>query len=110
MRNRQTIERIAGWREKYPAFEKCAAQGEGWYLPAIGELEKLLLNDAVHEAVNRTLERRGGEKLFDKGEWLYYWSSSEKSEKSAWYISMRYGRSGGRYKYYDHYVRAVSAF
>lgn len=110
MRNQRTIERIVGWRGKYPAFEGCAVQGEGWYLPAIEELERLLLNDAVRDAVNRTLEQCGGVTLFNRGEWVYYWSSSEKSKGSAWYMSMRDGRTGSRYKYYDHYVRAVSAF
>lgn len=110
MVNRHVIERIAGWRQKYPAFAWCAAQGEGWYLPAIGELERLLLDDEVHDAVNRTLEQHGGHKLFARGESLIYWSSSEKGKQSAWYIGMRDGRAGGRYKYYDDYVRAVSAF
>ncbi len=110
MRNRQEIERIAGWREKYPAFAWCAAQGEEWYLPAIEELERLLLNDAVHDVVNRTLERRGGERLFGRGEKTWYWASSEQSDECSWIVSMAYGYTTNLNKRNKIRVRAVSAF
>lgn len=119
--NQRTIERITGWREKYPAFAWCAAQGEGWYLPSIGELETLLLNDAVHEAVDRTLLRNNGAKLCGAKEHGDYWSSSEsmdppmfRSQKSAWFakrVSMYYmSARGAGEKTCNCFVRAVAAF
>lgn len=119
--NQRTIERITGWREKYPAFAWCAAQGEGWYLPSIGELETLLLNDAVHEAVDRTLLRNNGAKLCGAKEHGDYWSSSEsmdppmfRSQKSAWFakrVSMYYMSARGTgEKTCNCFVRAVAAF
>lgn len=110
MRNQRAIERIAGWREKYPAFAWCAAQGEGWYLPAIEELERLLLNDAVHDAVNAAFKRHGGIELFGKGKKGWYWSSSEESCKCTWIVNMAYGYTTNLNKRNAIYVRAVSAF
>lgn len=109
MRNQHAIERIAGWREKYPAFAWCAAQGEGWYLPAIEELKTLLLNDAVYNVVNRILIRHWGVKLPDKNA-TGPWSSSEKDRSIAWYLFMYGGDSNSAYGNCFHYVRAVSAF
>lgn len=52
MANLRMIERIPGWRGEYPAFAWCAGQGEGWYLPAQDELDRLFAN---YDAVNATL-------------------------------------------------------
>ena len=105
------------WQSKYPAFKWCADLGEGWYLPSIEELKTLTLNDAVHDAVNRTLIARGGTKLYDKGEIsCWYWSSTEddyqwsSGEFCAWRVSMYYGNTAYYDKHNDYYVRAVSAF
>ena len=122
--NMSKVRKIAGWREKYPAFAWCADLGEGWYLPAIEELKKFTLDKAVHDAVNRTLDAKG-KKLPSKG-WCYmhwYWSSTEKEsywlstemesitgEFCAWYVSMDDGRTDDDTKVDDLYVRAVSAF
>lgn len=122
--NMATVQQIAGWREKYPAFAWCADLGEGWYLPAIEELKKFTCDGAIHDAVNRTLEFKG-KKLPSKG-WCYlywYWSSTEKEsywlstemesitgEFCAWYVSMDDGRTDDDTKVDDLYVRAVSAF
>ncbi len=112
LRNQQAIERIAGWHEKYPAFAWCAAQGEGWYLPAVEEL-KTLLDDAVYKVVNRTLMRQSGTPLFDnrKGD-QYYWSSSEKKkdEMNAASVGVVLAFTMNIYKCGSDYVRAVSAF
>ncbi len=118
MNNQRKIQQISGWREKYPAFAYCADQGEGWYLPAIEELKQFTLNDTVHDAVNRTLQAKGGTKLFDKGDYgKTYWSSTESDYKAhigwmycAWYVSMSYGNTNRSLKDSNGYVRAVSAF
>ena len=33
------------WQKRYPAFAFCASLGEGWYLPAMEELETFLRDD-----------------------------------------------------------------
>ena len=105
------------WQSKYPAFKWCADLGEGWYMPAIDELKTFTLSTAVHDAVNRALSARGGTKLYNRGEWRGYWSSTESYEQytgefCAWgvhlYLSDGYNRSYNKCSPY--YVRAVSAF
>lgn len=118
MNNQRKIQQISGWREKYPAFAYCADQGEEWYLPAIEELKIFTWdNDAVHDAVNRTLQAKGALKLFDKGELNWYWSSTEGDYKGdygwkfcAWDVYMGLGSTTIYDKFDDSYVRAVSAF
>ena len=95
---------------EYPAFVWCRAKGKDWYLPAIDELKLLLLDSSVHEAVNRTLDEHGGQKLFELGEWAAYWSSTESSKFCAWDVTMSYGPTYYTSKSSDLYVRAVSAF
>ena len=107
--NMAKINQIAGWREKYPAFAWCADWGEGWYLPAIEELKKFTLDDDVHDAVNRTLAAKG-EELANKGALRWYWSSTEDDEFCAWSVLMSCGNTRSYHKYYNGYVRAVSAF
>lgn len=75
--NMATVMRQDNWRSNYPAFDYCASLGNGWYLPAVEELKLLLLNDSVHDAVNRTLDANGGTKLYNKGDPKWYWSSTE---------------------------------
>ena len=113
--NMAQVKTISGWRYKYPAFKWCADLGEGWYLPSIKELKVFTLNDAVHDVVNRTLIARGGTKLYDKGERVWYWSSTESDDKlsgefCAWYVLVGDGYTSNYYKYGSLYVRAVSAF
>lgn len=110
MKNLQSIQMINDWQNKYPAFAWCADHGDGWYLPAIKELELLLLNDEVHDAVNNQIAREGKAKLFSIGEPEVYWSSTERGEWCAWYVSMSYGYPDSLVRYYGNYVRAVSAF
>ena len=110
MKNLQSIQKISDWRNKYPAFAWCADHGDGWYLPAIKELELLLLNDEVHDAVNNQIAREGKAKLFSKGEYNCYWSSTERRERCAWYVSMSRGSARNLDRSYDFSVRAVSAF
>ena len=114
--NMAKVKAISGWQSKYPAFKWCADLGEGWYLPAIEELKTFTLNDAVHDAVNRTLSARGGTKLYNRGEWEDYWSSTEDNYKfssgefCAWYVGMCNGSTSSYDKGVNYYVRAVSAF
>ena len=109
--NMSKVRKIAGWREKYPAFAWCADLCEGWYLPAIEELGKFTLDDDVRNAVNRTLAAKG-EELANQGARSSYRSSTEKDEFFAWNVLLYRGGNvhdyclkGGR-----SYVRAVSAF
>ena len=98
---------------QYPAFQWCRAKGAEWYLPAIDELKRLLLNDEVRNAVNKTLDQHGAVKLGKKGETGWYWSSSEyvgNNQFCAWLVYMSLGRAGNFTKYINGYVRAVSAF
>ena len=109
MKNLQSIQKISDWRNKYPAFAWCADHGDGWYLPAIKELELLLLNKEVPDAVNNQIARKDKAKLFSKGEYKGYWSST--GTEWWWGVSMFDGST-----YYDrrlsrsYGVRAVSAF
>ena len=108
MRNLQSIQKITDWRNKYPAFAWCADHGDGWYLPAIKELVLLLLNDEVHDAVNKQLARDA--KLFSKEEFNFYCSSTELTKWSAWGVRMRAGGTTRLYRSCTSSVRAVSAF
>ena len=90
--------------EAYPAFVWCRDKGRDWYLPAEDELESIY---AAEEKINVTLERLGKMKL---DEILWYWSSTENDKVCAWYVRMTDGNTFFNYKYYDGYVRAVSAF
>ena len=111
--NMAKVQQIEGWREKYPAFARCADLGEGWYLPAIEELREIALNGAIHAAVNRTLATKGTKLT---SEWDLYWSSTEDSyqlssgEFCAWFVDLGYGDTYGYPKYSNYYVCAVSAF
>ena len=107
--NMSKVKQIDGWREKYPAFAWCADLGEGWYLPAIEELYRFTLDDAVHDAVNRTLAAKGKE-LKNKDDFKKYWSSTEYNEFCAWDVGMSNGSTSLNGKYDGTYVRAVSAF
>ena len=74
--NMDIIKGIKNWRKKYPAFAFCADLGEGWYLPAFGELETFTLNSSVCEAVNKTLSELGAE-VFWSDRAFRYLSSTE---------------------------------
>ena len=114
--NMAKVKAISGWEAKYPAFKWCADLGECWYLPSKEELKTFTLNDAVHDAVNRTLIARGGTNLYDRGEWMGYWSSTEDNRKvlfgeiCAWVVDMDLGYINYDNKSIYYYVRAVSAF
>ena len=114
-KNMEVVKLIPDWRTKYPAFKWCADLGKGWYLPAIEELKIFTLNDGVYDAVNRTLAQHGGKQLAKKGDFHWYWSSTESDKKykkwfCAWLVYMGNGNTDGVDKGNSSYVRAVSAF
>ncbi|MBQ7951520.1 MAG: SUMF1/EgtB/PvdO family nonheme iron enzyme [Alistipes sp.] len=105
------------WQSKYPAFKWCTDLGDGWYLPAIEEFKKFILDDTIHDVVNRTLAAKGGKKLYNKGErGGWYWSSTERDYRArsgefcAWLVSMLSGDTNFSSKHYDYYVLAVAKF
>lgn len=109
-RNGQFIISIDDWKNKYPAFLWCLNHGDDWYLPAIEELEELLLNKEVHARVNKTLKERNATQLFDRGQGYFYWSSTEEGLWGAWAIDLSFGFSFHYRRRGKCYVRAVSAF
>ncbi len=96
--------------EQYSAFVWCRSKGKDWYLPAINELELLLLNDSVHDAVNQTLESLDATKLGNKKGDYFYWSSTEDDKTKAWGVDLYYVSTSDLNKHVPYYVRAVSAF
>ena len=97
----------------------CRNLGKGWYLPTLEELRLLLLDDSVHDAVNRTLGNRGETRLFNKGEKECYWSSEEFAVTAARAINIegvfdnrvnRYSFSSYFNRYALNNVRAVAQF
>ena len=114
-KNMEAVKNRKDWQSKYPAFRWCADLGEGWYLPAIAELDLFTSNDAVRDKVNRTLSQHGGKPLAYKGDLHRYWSSTESSVKygevfCAWLVYIANGGTLYYSKNYNNYVRAVSAF
>ena len=112
--NMAKVMQIPDWQSKYPAFKWCADLGDGWYLPAIAELELFTLDKSVHNAVNKALAAKGI-KLANKGVRCWYWSSTEHKsqyygEFCAWLVDMYSGNTSYNFKFDDYYVRAVSAF
>ena len=86
----------------YSAFVRCRAKGKDWYLPAIDELKLLY---SVRDAINRTLNERGGNTLSG-----WYWSSTENNVMGAWGVYMGDGDTHNFNKSGSSSVRAVSAF
>ncbi|MBR1995624.1 MAG: hypothetical protein IJ990_08860, partial [Alistipes sp.] len=90
----------------------------GWYLPAIQELELLLLNYNVHKAVDYQMTFKGGTLLYSIGANGYacYWSSTEDNFQQsdgtycARYVYVGSGGSVLPSKNDSKVVRAVSAF
>ena len=78
---------------------------DDWYIPSLGELYRIFINK---KAINAALEFAKGDKLQDR----WYWTSTEISATSAWYLSLGGGStSGWGSKASDAgRVRAVSAF
>jgi hypothetical protein len=103
--NMSKVMSIPGWEGLYPAFEWCARQGDGWYLPSKQELSAIFKNKTK---LNEVLEQKLQEKL------SYYWSSTEHDTKAksgnycAWVINLQMVYFSD--KHYLQPVRAVASF
>lgn len=108
--NLARVSRRKDWRKNYPAFAWCVDLGEGWYLPAIGELQSLF---ATYDTVNKTVVEYGGERLYKDEK---YWSSTEYPKKDgAYFKAYAYHKEKGVIyatgnKFANYTVRAVSWF
>lgn len=109
---RQAIYDLDGYENTRIVRENCTGSPafyavdfeNGWYVPAIGQLNYLYGNLVE---VNASLQVAGGSVFPATGWW--YWSSTEYSDGSAWYLIA----SGNAYDYYKNYtnrVRGVCAF
>ena len=94
--NTATIAAISGYGTKYPAFQYAVDLGDGWYVPAAGQLSYMIAHTAV---LNASLKLISGSKIimrdnndqnvaaaFD----TYYWSSDECTSSGnslAWYLN-----------------------
>ena len=77
---------------------------DGRYIPALGELYFIYMN---LKAINAALEFVGGTPI--ERDW--YWTSTEYSATTAWYLSLNYGYAGYNTKASNTLrVRPVSAF
>ena len=79
--------------------------GEKEYIPSLGQLYFIL---AHFREINEALNAVGGDPLQD----LWYWSSTEYSATTAWYLILSNGHASGWFTKatYQYRVRAVSAF
>ncbi len=76
--------------DDFPAFKWCRDKGEGWYLPAINELltighnynggSRAKYDRQSRNRFNGALKEHGGDRM---DRLVYYFSSTEKDEKSA---------------------------
>ena len=68
--NMEKVKQQSGWRAEYPAFRWCDDLGEGWYLPAINEMNAIIKQS---EVLNRG--------LIDKLDGSIYLSSTESKKR-----------------------------
>lgn len=113
-RNFDVIRGISNWKDKFPAFAKCAEMGEGWYVPAVNELEKMLSGGNFSLVIKNmtAIAQYMGEVFYSS----YYWSSTEKERKllngrTAYCVRPDYNKdiNDGR-KSNEYYLRAVAKF
>lgn len=78
---------------------------QGWYIPSLGEMYRIFIN---LKEINAALEFIGETPLY-RG---YYWTSTENSATSAWYLYLSAGGTTywGTKASNTYRVRAVSAF
>lgn len=70
----------SNWAATFPAFAWCAQKGDGWYLPAEFELEKII--KAKGTINSKLISIPGGIAIDDLSH--RYWSSSEHNGSNAW--------------------------
>lgn len=114
-KNTNIVKSISGWQTKYPSFNWCASLGNDWYLPAQEEVKKFVLDDSVRNAINPTLQTKGGVKIVNRGDLGWYWTSTETGRfydgsYGAVHIRTSDGYVGTYYKHGSIYVRAVAKF
>ena len=114
-KNTNIVKAISGWQTKYPSFNWCASLGNDWYLPAQEEVKKFVLDESVRNAINPTLEAKGGVKIVNRGDLGWYWTSTETDRfydgsYGAVHIRTSDGYVGTYYKHGAIYVRAVAKF
>lgn len=92
-----------GNTERLKEYGSKIAVPEGEWIPSMGELGLLMMHATD---VNRAIELAGGKPI--KG---WHWSSTERSQSSAWLVGFSDGGTNGIFgKYYSSAVRAVAAF
>ena len=62
-------------RNQYPALVWCRNKGKDWYLPAIREMEAILMEN-VNNVINKTLSSRGAKVIPNKNALRVFWTSS----------------------------------
>ncbi len=77
---------------------------DGEYIPSLGQLN---LMAHYKDSINDALEYIGAEPLASSA---WYWSSTESSQSSAWYVNFSNGNTINGGKYSSGRVRAVAAF
>ena len=90
-------------------YSRANANGKGllagkWWLPSIGELTMIWAN---FDKINYALSKINGATQLQK---TWYWSSTQYSAGSAWYLYLSDGYMYSLYKFFQLRVRPVSAF
>ena len=83
--NLSKIKSISGWQSQYPAHKWCTDLGEGWYLPAIGELEAVNRNK---DAINQSLASINFPKLGATDSHSWIWSSTEELADKSFFLKV----------------------
>lgn len=101
-----TADYAPGFCNKYA---RANANGKGllagsWWLPSLAEYVLIWAN---FDKVNYALSKITGATQLQKA---WYWSSTQCSADTAWYLRLSDGTMGTRYKFYQGGVRPVSAF
>ena len=96
----------AGFCNKY---SRTNANGKGltagrWWLPSMGEMATIWAN---FDKINYALSKISGATQLQS---TWYWSSTQCSATSAWYLNLLDGLVTFNYKFYQLRVRPVSAF
>lgn len=96
----------AGFCNKY---SRANANGKGltagkWWLPSVGEMAMILAN---FDKINYALSKISGATQLQADA---YWSSTQYSANTAWYLYLNDGNVSYTYKFTQRMVRPVSAF
>lgn len=84
MKNLLIIRQTPNWEQTYPAFARCVALGEGWYLPALDEMKQIWQNLVT---LSQAAEKKDGIRLSGR-----YLTSSEGDEcYNAWRVDFTMG-------------------